>query len=141
MRFDANPTTGTRSAFLLLSDFGLAKFYSSSSATSSILGTPIYMAPEQFDGNAGPESDQYALAIMIYYLLAGRPPFAGDPIHLLSQHLNANPPSIRTFVPSSSHVLQMHRPEAKGNDASRNIANKRYTQQQLGHKRYSKWLI
>ncbi len=100
LRFDTNPTIGTRSAFLLLSDFGLAKFYSSSSATSSILGTPIYMAPEQFDGSAGPESDQYALAIMVYYLLAGRPPFTGDPIHLLSQHLNSDPPPIRTFVPT-----------------------------------------
>ena len=100
LRFDTNPTIGTCSAFLLLSDFGLAKFYSSSSATSSILGTPIYMAPEQFDGSAGPESDQYALAIMVYYLLAGRSPFMGDPIHLLSQHLNSDPPPIRTFVPT-----------------------------------------
>jgi len=100
LRFDTNPTTGACSAFLLLSDFGLAKFYSSSSATSSILGTPTYMAPEQFDGSAGPESDQYALAVMAYYLLAGRPPFTGDPVHLLSQHLNANPPLIRTFVPT-----------------------------------------
>jgi serine/threonine protein kinase len=100
LRFDTNPATGKRSAFLLLSDFGLAKFYSSSGATSSILGTPIYMAPEQFNGNAGPGSDQYALAVMIYYLLAGRPPFMGDPIHLLSQHLNADPPPIRTFIPT-----------------------------------------
>jgi len=100
LRFDTNPTTGATSAFLLLSDFGLAKFYSSSSATSSILGTPTYMAPEQFDGSAGPESDQYALAVMVYYLLAGRPPFTGDPIHLLSQHLNSDPPPIRTFVPT-----------------------------------------
>jgi eukaryotic-like serine/threonine-protein kinase len=100
LRFDTNPTTGKHSALLLLSDFGLAKFFSSSSATSTILGTPTYMAPEQFNGNAGPESDQYALAIMIYYLLAGRLPFTGDPIHLLTQHLNAEPPPIRTFVPT-----------------------------------------
>ena len=100
LRFDTNPATGKRNAFLLLSDFGLAKFYCSSGATSSILGTPIYMAPEQFNGNAGPGSDQYALAVMIYYLLAGRPPFMGDPIYLLSQHLNADPPPIRTFVPT-----------------------------------------
>ena len=98
LRFDTNSATGKRSAFLLLSDFGLAKFCSSSGATSNVLGTPIYMAPEQFNGNAGPGSDQYALAVMIYYLLAGRPPFMGDPIYLLSQHLNADPPPIRTFV-------------------------------------------
>src|SRR5712692_81590 len=85
---------------LLLSDFGLAKFFSSSSATSHIFGTPIYMAPEQFNGEAGPESDQYALAIMIYYLLTGHPPFEGDPMRLMHQHLFIEPPLPRGFNPA-----------------------------------------
>ena len=85
---------------LLLSDFGLAKFFSSSSATSTILGTPIYMAPEQFDGIAEPASDQYALAVMIYQFLAGHPPFEGDPLRLMHQHVGATPPSLSLFVPS-----------------------------------------
>jgi serine/threonine protein kinase len=106
LRFDTNPSTNKHSAFLLLSDFGLAKFFSSSSATTNILGTPTYMAPEQFNGNAEPASDQYALAIMIYYLLAGRPPFVGDPIHLLTQHLNTDPPPIRTFAPTLSAGIE-----------------------------------
>ncbi len=79
---------------LLLSDFGLAKLFSSNTATSQILGTPTYMAPEQFNGTAGPESDQYALAVMIYYFLAGCPPFEGDPMRLMHQHLSVDPPSI-----------------------------------------------
>jgi serine/threonine protein kinase len=82
---------------LLLSDFGLAKLFSSNSATSHILGTPTYMAPEQFEGTAGPESDQYALAVMIYYFLAGRPPFEGEPMRLMHQHLTAEPPPITRF--------------------------------------------
>ncbi len=82
---------------LLLSDFGLAKVYSSSSATSHILGTPIYMAPEQFEGTAVPETDQYALAVMIYYMLAGHPPFEGDPMRLMHQHLIVTPPPITSF--------------------------------------------
>lgn len=106
LRFDTNPSTDKHSAFLLLSDFGLAKFFSSSSATTNILGTPTYMAPEQFNGNAEPASDQYALAIMIYYLLAGRPPFVGDPMHLLRQHLNTAPPPIRTFAPMLSTGIE-----------------------------------
>ncbi len=85
---------------LLLSDFGLAKLFSSSSATSHILGTPTYMAPEQFDGAAGPESDQYALAVMVYYFLAGRPPFEGEPMRLMNQHLTAEPPPITRFNPA-----------------------------------------
>jgi serine/threonine protein kinase len=95
LRFEEGQTV-----HLLLSDFGLAKFFSSSSATSHIFGTPIYMAPEQFDGEAGPESDQYALAIMIYYLLTGHPPFEGDPMRLMHQHLFTEPPLPRGFNPA-----------------------------------------
>jgi serine/threonine protein kinase len=101
LRFDTKQTTNTASnVFLLLSDFGLAKIYSANSATSHIFGTPTYMSPEQFEGTAGPESDQYALAVMFFYLLAGRPPFEGDPIYLMNQHLTADPPAIRAYVPT-----------------------------------------
>ncbi len=89
-----------RAVHLLLSDFGLAKVFTASSATNTILGTPTYMAPEQFDGAAGPESDQYALAVMVYYLLAGRAPFEGDAMRLMRQHLTAPVPSITVFNPA-----------------------------------------
>ncbi len=91
---------------LLLSDFGLAKFFSSSSATSHIFGTPLYMAPEQFDGEARPESDQYALAVMIYLMLAGRAPFEGDPMQLMHQHLSKEVPPIRTFNPTLPAAIE-----------------------------------
>lgn len=94
-----------KSVHLLLSDFGLAKVFTNSSATNTILGTPTYMAPEQFEGAARPESDQYALAVMIYYLLAGRPPFEGDPMRLMRQHLSADVPSITAFNPRISPSL------------------------------------
>ncbi|HEV2661671.1 MAG TPA: protein kinase, partial [Ktedonobacteraceae bacterium] len=109
LRYDTRVASGTGKIFLLLSDFGLARFFSAVSGTSHVLGTPTYMAPEQFDGIAGPESDQYALAIMLYYLLAGRPPFQGDPLHLMHQHLSAPPPPIRAANPAIAsgveHVL------------------------------------
>ena len=95
-----------RTIDLLLSDFGLAKFFASSSATSSILGTPTYMAPEQFEGNAKPATDQYALAIMIYLFLAGHAPFEGEPLRLMHQHLMQEPPPIRTFVPTLPQGLE-----------------------------------
>jgi serine/threonine-protein kinase len=102
-------STSGYSVSLLLSDFGLAKSFSANSASSRVLGTPTYMAPEQFDGEVGPASDQYALAVMIYYLLAGRPPFEGDPMRLMHMHCNAAPPPIRSFAPQLpigvEHVL------------------------------------
>ncbi len=101
---------------LLLSDFGLAKAYTSSSSTSHILGTPIYMAPEQFEGAAVPETDQYSLAVMIYYLLAGHPPFEGEPMRLMHQHLTAVPPPITTFNPAL--------PEGIGRVLARALAKK-----------------
>lgn len=101
---------------LLLSDFGLAKAYTSSSSTSHILGTPIYMAPEQFEGAAVPETDQYSLAVMIYYLLAGHPPFEGEPMRLMHQHLTAAPPPITTFNPAL--------PEGIGRVLTRALAKK-----------------
>jgi serine/threonine protein kinase len=61
---------------LLLADFGIAKLSMFISSTSlSIRGTPTYMAPEQWEGHPVPATDQYALAVMVYGLLTGRPPF------------------------------------------------------------------
>lgn len=91
--------THANAVHLLLSDFGLAKVFTASSATNTVLGTPTYMAPEQFEGAARPESDQYALAVMVYYLLAGRPPFEGDPMQLMHQHMTANAPMLTIFNP------------------------------------------
>jgi serine/threonine-protein kinase len=116
LRFDSNHATNTTNAFLLLSDFGLAKFFASGTATSYALGTPMYMAPEQFYSSAGPASDQYALAVMIYYMLAGRAPFTGDPARMMHQHLNVAPPPIRTFAPGLSSGVEavLNRALAKG---------------------------
>jgi serine/threonine protein kinase/WD40 repeat protein len=101
LRFDQHE----KRAFLLLGDFGLAKVFTGSSSTQTILGTPTYMAPEQFEGAARPESDQYALAVMIYYLLAGRPPFEGDPMQLMRQHMVAPVPSITQINPRVPPVV------------------------------------
>lgn len=101
LRIEAGPRV-----HLLLSDFGLAKFFSFSSATSHIFGTPLYMAPEQFGGEARPESDQYALAVMLYLLLTGRTPFEGDPAQLMHQHLHREPPPLRSFNPALPAELE-----------------------------------
>jgi eukaryotic-like serine/threonine-protein kinase len=66
-----------------ITDFGLAKQMegdSQQTRTGAIMGTPSYMAPEQAWGQTheiGPLSDQYALGVILYEMLVGRPPFQG----------------------------------------------------------------
>jgi len=91
---------------LLLADFGIAKLTSATaSASQSIRGTPIYMAPEQWDGHPVAATDQYALAIMVYELLVGRPPFQGGPGQVMRQHYQTPPPTPSTLNPRLSPAL------------------------------------
>jgi eukaryotic-like serine/threonine-protein kinase len=85
---------------LLLADFGVAKITTATaSASHSIRGTPAYMAPEQLDGHPVRASDQYALAVMAYELLTGRPPFQGSLSQVMYQHFQAQPPAPSTLNP------------------------------------------
>ena len=91
---------------LLLADFGIAKLSSATaSASQSIRGTPIYMAPEQWDGHPVEATDQYALAIMVYELLVGRPPFVGNPGQVMRQHYMMSPPVPSTLNSSLSPAI------------------------------------
>lgn len=88
---------------LLLADFGIAKFTTATAtASQSIRGTPAYMAPEQWDGQPVAATDQYALAIMTYQLLTGRPPFQGGPGQVMRQHYMTQPQPPSTLNPRIS---------------------------------------
>ncbi len=77
---------------LLLSDFGIARLSNATASVSqSVLGTPSYMAPEQWEGEPTPATDQYALAVMAYELLTGKLPFQGSPTKIMYQHLHVPP--------------------------------------------------
>jgi len=77
---------------LQLADFGIAKLTTASVNTgANIIGTPLYMAPEQWQGEPVPATDQYALAIMAYELLVGHPPFMGRLDTMLYEHLQSQP--------------------------------------------------
>ncbi|HZT99136.1 MAG TPA: protein kinase [Ktedonobacteraceae bacterium] len=91
---------------LLLSDFGLAKLSDTASSTSNhIVGTPLYMAPEQWRGHPVQATDQYMLAAMSYELLTGRPPFRGTLEQLMVQHIQGQPASPSTLNPQVSSTL------------------------------------
>jgi serine/threonine protein kinase len=91
---------------LLLADFGIAKFTTATaSASQSIRGTPTYMAPEQWDGQPVAATDQYALAIMAYELLTGRPPFSGNLGQIMRQHFQAVPQPPSALNPALSPAL------------------------------------
>ena len=88
---------------LFLADFGIAKMVETLTgltATGVVVGTPVYMAPEQAQGqSASPATDRYALAVVAYEILAGRPPFDGEnPLSLMHQHVSTPPPALSSRV-------------------------------------------
>src|SRR5437763_2505295 len=94
---------------VLLSDFGIALVTQSSLSQSTedvVIGTMVYMSPEQIQGKARPASDQYALGIVVYEWLSGDRPFHGSFTELCSQHLFAPPPPLRQKLPAISPELE-----------------------------------
>jgi len=93
----SNPDKPNR-PYLLLADFGIAKLITVASSDSlAIRGTPVYMAPEQWESHAVPASDQYALAVMAYELLTGRLLFQGSLMQVIYQHTHVQPQPPSTF--------------------------------------------
>ncbi len=110
-----------------ITDFGLAKRVKGASnltVTGQVLGTPSFMAPEQARGKAGhstPATDIYSLGAVLYYLLAGRPPFVADsPLDALLLVLESQavlPRRINPLVPGGLEHICMRclqkRPEGR----------------------------
>jgi serine/threonine protein kinase len=97
-----------------LIDFGLAKLANVTvnaglTRTGQIVGTPEYMAPEQIQGGAvDARSDVYELGCLLYELLTGRPPFAGDDdVQVLYQQLHNAPAPLSRFQPAAPASLQV----------------------------------
>ncbi len=95
-----------------LTDFGIAKMLAGTSkltATGNILGTPAYMAPEQWRGEpVDARTDIYSLGVMTYEMVLGRLPFSGEtPYTLMYKHFNDAPPPPREINPSLNPVIEV----------------------------------
>jgi serine/threonine protein kinase len=93
---------------LLLSDFGIAMIAQTThlQGGQEIGGTAPYMAPEQVQGYAQFASDQYALGIVVYEWLSGRPPFLGSFSEVFAQHIFASPPPLHEKLPLISPEIE-----------------------------------
>ena len=85
----------TRDGQVKVMDFGIARIRTDITApqTSSVIGTPTYLSPEQAQGQAvDARSDLYSLGCVLYELLAGSPPFTGDtPVAIAYKQVNETP--------------------------------------------------
>jgi eukaryotic-like serine/threonine-protein kinase len=88
---------------LTLTDFGIAKnTLGNANHTQGgiVIGTPNYISPEQARGLAPtPASDIYSLGVVLYELLAGKPPFVGDTMSVVMDHIQMPPPPLRQLRP------------------------------------------
>lgn len=95
-----------------LVDFGLARPIEQDvevTTTGQIVGTPVYMSPEQCRGDPiDGRSDLYSLGATLYMLLSGKPPFSGSaPPVLIHRVIHENPPPLKTLVEVPDKVVAL----------------------------------
>ena len=108
----ANIIIGTKDKRAHLVDFGIARADETRNAQrkqTSALGTPGYAPPEQYQGNADPRSDLYALAATLHHLLTNRdprnhPPFTYPPVRALNPQLSPEIEKVLARVPGVGEV-------------------------------------
>jgi serine/threonine-protein kinase len=123
---------GGQTDFVKVLDFGIAKRSEAEDARQAkltkqgmVLGTPPYMSPEQFSGQAlDPRSDIYSIGIMTYEMLTGKLPFeAKTPWEWATKHLTAQP------IPMEAHPAGMSMPENKKQAILRALAKNKEQRQ------------
>jgi len=106
-----------------LTDFGIVRVVEEGGLTNSgiVLGTADYLSPEQARGETlTASSDLYSLGVVMFEMLAGRPPFVGPTaVSIAMQHASTNPPPLRQFnptVPSNVEQIVMKALEKEPDD-------------------------
>jgi serine/threonine protein kinase len=93
----------------ILMDFGIARIVGASqhTATGAVLGTAMYMSPEQIQGlQTDARADIYSIGITLFEMLSGKPPFEADSaMTLMMMHLNDPVPDLRELQPNTPPEL------------------------------------
>jgi serine/threonine-protein kinase len=115
-------------------DFGIAKFFAGNdddatdlAQTTSVIGTPRYMSPEQHSGHElTPATDVYSLGVILYEMLTGMVPFSGSThAEIAQKHVNDTPHSPREVVaaiPEDVERIVLHALEKQPSDRPPNAA-------------------
>ncbi len=94
-----------------VTDFGIARAESSGelTRTGSVMGTATYFSPEQAQGQVlDGRSDVYALGVVLYEMVTGRPPFVADnPVSVAYKHVREEPPLVSKVVPGTPGALDL----------------------------------
>ncbi len=102
----------------ILTDFGIARLQGVGGSTTKVLGTPLYVSPEQAQGlTVDKRSDLYSLGIILYEMTTGVTPFRGDSLMvILFQHLQE--------MPTPPALINPHIPPALSEVILKSIAKK-----------------
>ena len=124
--------TPGRQPIVKVLDFGISKVVEPNAdaltKTASVMGTPFYMSPEQLLSakNVDERTDIWALGVILYELLAGRPPFVGESVPEIVAGILQNAPvalrSLRPDVPPTLEAVVAKCMQSKSADRYANVA-------------------